>query len=205
VTDLFKERAETYDSRDIAKELSTGIGATLLKEIPFHDGMEVMDFGAGTGLICSHVAPLVKKITAVDISESMLDKLMSKQELQGKVETVCQDIMETPLDEKFDLIMSAFALHHVEDTDRLIQSLANHLKPGASIALADLDTEDGSFHPEELKGVFHLGFNRDTLKVILEQQEFKNIDFKTAFSINRDGKDYSVFLVVATKDSGDGD
>ncbi len=117
----------------IAKELSTGIGATLLKEIPFHDRMEVMDFGAGTGLICSHVAPLVKKITAVEISESMLDKLMSKQEIQGKVKTVCQNIMETPLDEKFDLIMSAFALHHVKDTDRLIQSLANHLKPGASI------------------------------------------------------------------------
>ena len=96
MTDLFKERAETYNSRDIAKELSTGIGATLLKEIPFHDRMEVMDFGAGTGLICSHVAPLVKKITAVDIFESMLDKLMSKQELQGKVQIFLMKLYSKP-------------------------------------------------------------------------------------------------------------
>jgi len=40
-----------------------------------------MDFGAGTGLITSQVAPLVKKIVAVDISETMLNKLFTKPEL----------------------------------------------------------------------------------------------------------------------------
>lgn len=77
MTDLFKEKADTYDSEDWDKKLSA-IGKMILSEIPFHDQMHVMDFGAGTGLFCSQVAPMVQKITAVDISEAMLEKLNAK-------------------------------------------------------------------------------------------------------------------------------
>ncbi len=50
MTDLFSERAEDYDAENIAMELSSAIGSTILKQIPFHEDMDVMDFGAGTGL-----------------------------------------------------------------------------------------------------------------------------------------------------------
>ena len=199
MTDLFKERAEGYDSKDLAKELSSAIGATLLSKIPFHEQMHVMDFGAGTGLLCSQVAPVVQKITAVDISESMLEELMAKPDLHSNVNTVCQDILSNPIDVKFDLIMSALAMHHVEDINKLIQSLAGNLKPGSKIALADLDKEDGSFHPEDIKGVFHLGFDREELKAMLELHSFKNIDFTTAHTFKRDDKKYSIFLLTASK------
>ncbi|MEZ7974877.1 MAG: class I SAM-dependent methyltransferase [SAR324 cluster bacterium] len=61
--------------------LSSDIGSAILEHVSLHDQMRVMDFGAGTGLITSQVAPLVKKIVAVDISETMLNKLFSKPEL----------------------------------------------------------------------------------------------------------------------------
>lgn len=199
MTDLFKEKAESYDSEDWSKELSSAIGAAILSKIPFHDQMHVMDFGAGTGLICSHVAPMVQKITAVDISEAMLEKLRAKPELKTKVKTICQDIMNDPIDEKFDLIMSAFALHHVEDTSKLIQSFAGHLETGSRIALVDIDKEDGSFHAEDNLGVFHCGFDRDTLKATLKMHSFEDIDFMTAHHFKLNGNDYSAFLVVALK------
>jgi 2-polyprenyl-3-methyl-5-hydroxy-6-metoxy-1,4-benzoquinol methylase len=60
---------------------------------------------------------------------------------------------------QFDLIMSAMALHHVKDTSTLINSFYEHLKPGAKAALADLDKEDGSFHPKEVKTYFTLVLN----------------------------------------------
>ena len=81
-------------------------------------------------MISSQVAPLVKKIVVVDISEAMLNKLVSKPELQGKVEIVCQDIIDKPIAEKFDLIMSAMAMHHVKDTSKLIQRFSEYLSPG---------------------------------------------------------------------------
>ena len=171
MTDLYKEKAENYDSEDWDNELSA-IGKMILLEIPFHDQMHVMDFGAGTGLLCSQVAPMVQKITAVDISEAMLEKLNAKSELKTKVKTVCQDILTTPIDGKFDLIMSAFAMHHVEDTNTLIRTFADHLSAGSRIALVDVDGEDGSFHSEDNLGVFHCGFDRDNLRAMLKTHAF---------------------------------
>lgn len=158
-----------------------------------------MDFGAGTGLICAHVAPRVEKIYAVDISESMLERLAAKPELQGKVEPICQNILETPLDEKVDLIMSAMAMHHVEDTEQLLRVFADHLEPGGMLALADLDKEDGSFHPADTEGVFHQGFDRVAIQALLEKQGLDAIEFSTAVEVTREGKSYPIFLVTATR------
>jgi len=199
MSDLFTEKAQTWDADDMVVKLSSAIGSSLLKNVTFDSQMDVMDFGAGTGLISSHVAPLVNKIVAVDVSSAMLDKLTSKPEFDGKVEAVCQDITSTPLDAKFDLIMSAMAMHHVQDTENLIHIFANHLKPGAMVALADLDKEDGSFHPQDTDGVFHFGFERESLKAMLETHGFVDVNFYTAHTINKDDTSYPVFLVVATK------
>jgi len=197
--DLFKEKAEDYDSDDWNQIISSAISATILSKIVFHDRMHVMDFGAGTGLISSQVAPMVQKITAVDISESMLEKLMAKPGLKGKVKVICQDIMTAPIDEKFDLIMSGFAMHHVQDTSKLIQCFADHLETGSRVALIDLDTEDGSFHAEDNQGVYHCGFERDDLKAILEKHSFENIDFAATYHFIWEEKEYSAFLLTASK------
>ena len=199
MTDLFNEKAKDWDANKMRKMLSSAIGSSILEHVSLHDQMRVMDFGAGTGLISSQVAPLVKKIVAVDISEAMLNKLVSKPELHGKVEIVCQDIIDKPIAEKFDLIMSAMAMHHVKDTPRLIQRFSEHLSPGAFIALADLDKEDGSFHPEDTEGIFHLGFKRNELQIILEKYGFGGIRFLTAHTVNKEDKKYPIFLVTATK------
>ena len=199
MTDLFNEKAQDWDADDMKQRLSAAIGASIIKHVPLKQDMYVMDFGAGTGLVSSHVAPLVNKIVAVDISQSMLDRLVAKPELQGKVEACCQDIMDQPLDTRFDLIISAMALHHVDDTQKILTRFAEHLKPGAQLALADLDKEDGSFHPEGTEGVFHTGFEREALQALLEKSGFHDVRFYTAHTISNEKQDYPVFLVVATK------
>jgi len=199
MSDLFDEKAKDFDTNDMIKKLSSAIGFSMLEKIPLHGKMDVMDFGAGTGLISSHIAPLVNKIIAVDISQAMLEKLIAKPELHGKVEAVCQDIINNPIDADFDLIMSAMALHHIADTNEIIGIFSKYLKSGGIVALADLDKEDGSFHPENTEGVFHSGFERDELQTILESNEFEKIQFSTAHTINGETKDYPVFLVTATK------
>ena len=107
--------------------------------------------------------------------------------------------MKNPIDEKFDLIMSAFAMHHVEDTSGLIGSFAEHLETGSMIALIDVDQEDGSFHAEDNLGVFHYGFERDALKALLESHSFKSVDFVTTHHFEWNSKKYSAFLVCALK------
>lgn len=199
MTDLFEAKAQDWDANDRRTRLACAIGASILGHVQLHERMNVLDFGAGTGLISAQIAPLVNRIVAVDTSQAMLDKLESKPELQGKVETVCRDILEEPLDARFDLIASAMALHHVEDTARLLERFNEQLNDSGMIALADLDKEDGSFHPPDTQGVFHFGFERDGLRTKLESHGFDQVEFFTAHIIKGEEKDYPVFLVTARK------
>jgi cyclopropane fatty-acyl-phospholipid synthase-like methyltransferase len=199
MADLFKDKSKDWDANERVTLLSQAVGSSIVEHVPLNDTMTVMDFGAGTGLISSHVAPWVKKIIAVDVSESMLNNLAAKPELKEKVRIACQDIRTTPINEKFDLIMSAMALHHVDDTPGLIGTFSQHLKPGALIALADLDSESGSFHPPGTEGVFHCGFDRKELQAILEHAGFTDVHFRTAYTVHREENNFTVFLVTARK------
>ena len=197
--DLFEEKASDWDANEMRSQLSSAIGTAILEYVPLHEKMTVMDFGAGTGLLTSYIAPRVQAIAAVDVSAAMLDKLVAKPEFRGKVTAIRQDITKLPLESQYDLIVSAMAMHHVEDTAKLLTAFSKHLKPGGRIALADLDQEDGTFHELGTEGVYHYGFARDDLEQIIEESGFSDVYFHTAHTVEQHGKSFSIFLVVATK------
>ena len=199
MADNFTDRAKDWDAREMVRNLSIGIGSAILKNVELNNQMAVMDFGAGTGLIAAQVSPLVQKVTAVDTSEAMLEKLLAKEELAEQIDTLCQDIIHNPISTRYDLIMSAMAMHHVEDTNLMVQRFAEHLQPNGRVALADLDKEDGTFHPATAEDVFHAGFDREQFTATLEFHGFTNIRFHDALTVERGGKSYPVFLVIATK------
>jgi predicted TPR repeat methyltransferase len=199
MADLFEEKAKDWDANERRSSLARAIGNTILERVDLNEQMTVMDFGAGTGLVSSAIAPGVKRILAVDTSQAMLEKLAAKPELQGKVDIFCRDITESPLQNSVDLIVSAMTLHHVKDIPVLFQIFAQHLNRGGIVALADLDKEDGSFHPEGTEGVFHCGFDREELRRMMQNNGFEKVEFVTAHTINGDRGDFPVFLVTARK------
>ncbi|MCB9592403.1 MAG: class I SAM-dependent methyltransferase [Sandaracinaceae bacterium] len=199
MTDLFHDKAADWDERPIPQQISEGVTRALLEAVRFEPGMTVMDFGAGTGLLASKIAPRVERLLAVDISEAMLEQLAKKPELAGKVDIHCRDILETPLEETVDLVVSAMAMHHVEDTRALFAAFHAHLVPGGHLALADLDTEPGTFHPPGTEGVFHDGFDRDATRGLLEEAGFTDVAFVTACEVDREERRYPIFLVTATR------
>ena len=130
MADLFEDKAEGWDERPVPQQISQGVFAAIEANVPLSPDLAVLDFGAGTGLIAGKLAPHVERILAVDVSEAMLAQLAAKPELEGKAEVVCRDILEEPLDEKVDLVVSAMAMHHVEDTRALLSTLHAHLEDG---------------------------------------------------------------------------
>jgi 2-polyprenyl-3-methyl-5-hydroxy-6-metoxy-1,4-benzoquinol methylase len=199
VTDLFSDKAQDWDKREMVVALSKALGHAITTHVPLRSSMKVLDFGAGTGLLTASLVPHVAHVLAVDISPSMLEALAAKPELQGKVKVVCQDIIEAPLPQKFDLLVSAMAMHHVRDTDAMVKTFAEHVAPGGLVALADLDSEDGTFHPPDMEGVYHAGFDRRALQGTLEAHGFTDVVFHTAHEVVSPTRRYPVFLVVATK------
>jgi SAM-dependent methyltransferase len=199
MTDLFRDKAAEWDTRPVPAQISEGVFAALRAQVPLDPDLTVMDFGAGTGLVAGKLAPHVKAIVAVDVSPSMLAQLADKPELAGKVEIVCQDLLRQPLERTVDLVVSAMAMHHVEDTRGLLRALHAHLAPGGRVALADLDLEDGSFHPPGTEGVFHAGFDREALDALLREAGFSDVRFTTACEVTKQDRRYPIFLATASR------
>jgi len=199
MSDPFQARAGEWDASERRNRLAAAIGDAISARVALHRRLRVLDFGAGTGLLSGRIAPRVERVVAVDTSPAMLEQLRAKPELRGKVEIRCRDIVAEPLDDRFGLIVSAMALHHVADTPALLREFRRLLEDGGGIALADLDREDGSFHPPNTEGVFHQGFDRGELRALLENQGFADIEFTDAYRLQKNGGDYPVFLVTATR------
>lgn len=198
-TDLFAHKASDWETQPTPVQISAGVSTAMKAHVALSPDLTVMDFGAGTGLIAGQLAPHVAKVIAVDISQAMLSQLAKKPELAGKVEIVCQDLLITPLGRKVDLVVSAMAMHHVEDTRALLKTLHAHLVPGGRIALADLDTEKGDFHPPETEGVFHAGFDRARLMALAREAGFIDATCRTACEVTKEGRRYPIFLLTASR------
>ena len=156
--DLFAHKSKSWDMNSKRVQNAKGIAELIVKNIKLTKHMEIMDFGAGTGLLSYFVAPYVKKITAVDNSPSMLLEFKNKcSEFVCETEVIEKDMSKESLDRKFDGIISSMTIHHLDDTIALFQKFYAMLHDGGFIAIADLDSEDGSFHSDNT-GVHHHGF-----------------------------------------------
>ncbi len=98
----------------------------------------------------------------------------------------------------FNLITSAMTLHHIPELVPLLTSLRGLLHPGGWIALADLETEDGSFHGDQA-GIFHLGFSRKELETLLTRAGFRSISVQNVTTVHKNEQLYPILLAVATR------
>jgi len=197
--DLFKDKSKSWDMNSKRVGNARAIAETIEKNIELKPTMKLMDFGAGTGLLSYFIAPFVEKIVMVDNSPSMLEKFKEKaSEFESETEIREVDLSRTTLDEKFDGIISSMTIHHIEDQKALFTKFYNMLEEGGFIAIADLDSEDGSFHSDNT-GVFHFGFDREILEHIAKEIGFKNINFELASTINKAHCKFTVFLMIAKR------
>lgn len=197
--DFFAEKASDYDNEKSRTQNVSTIAQTILNEVCFSKEMSIMDFGSGTGLLLSEIAAYVGEITAVDISSSMIAVLKSKKEqIKCSLEIVQMDLTKETLNRKFHAIISSMTIHHIEDTLALFKKFHSLLEDGGILAIADLDTEDGSFHTEDT-GVFHFGFDRNEFVQMVKNAGFRDIKIQNASTIVKPTNNYSVFLITAKK------
>ncbi|MCF6243740.1 MAG: class I SAM-dependent methyltransferase [Sulfurovum sp.] len=200
--DLFFHKSKSWDMNSKRVKNARSIAELIVKNIKLKSTMEIMDFGAGTGLLSFFVAQKVGKIIAVDNSPSMLEEFKKKSpEFDCKTEIIEKDLSIESLDSKFDGIISSMTIHHLEDTAALFSKFYTMLNDGGFIAIADLDSEDGSFHSDNT-GVFHYGFDRKELEKVALEAGFRNIKFETASKIEKPHQTFTVFLMTAEKKIG---
>src|SRR6266576_1438068 len=144
----FDERAREWDTPE---RISRAARVAAAIEDAVHIGPEerLVDVGAGTGLLGLALVDDVREVVLLDPSAGMIEVATEKLAASGlrSVSAVRHDLLvDPPPADPFDVAVSLLVLHHLEDTAAALAAIRELLVPGGRIALADLDTEDGSFH-----------------------------------------------------------
>jgi len=200
----FDGKAREWDANPIHTERSEAIAAALQARVSLTPAMRVLEFGAGTGLLSFLIHENVGDITLIDTSAGMVKVMQEKIRDRGlhNMHALQLDLDTDPFSGQFDLICSQMVFHHVDNVDTILHKLSRLLKPGGTIAIADLYAEDGSFHGEGFTG--HMGFDPETLAGQIRAAGFTGVTHAHCYTVKRttaDGKtrDFPVFLMTAAK------
>lgn len=141
----FESEAQVFDEVILKlipyyKEMVTA----LVSVIPFDgtDTIKVLDLGCGTGTISNEIKQKFPNaiFTIVDISGNMIT--IAKDKI-GNADTKCHnvDFYKYTIDEKFDVVTSSLALHHLinhEDKKQFYKKIFNSLNNGGVFFNADV-------------------------------------------------------------------
>ena len=199
----FDAAAATWDDNPGRVALMGKVADALMDRVAIDSETAVLDYGAGTGLVTLALAAQAGSVCAADGSAGMLAKLREKAEATGlgHVTTLLLDLEnQPPPSRRFDLIVSTMTLHHIAGAKGVIKKLAGLLNDGGSLAIADLDIDNGEFHTDPT-GVHHNGFEREQIKSYFRDAGLIDITDSTAHAFTREvtGKGmrpFSIFLVT---------
>ena len=195
----FDKKAWNWDNEPIHIERSEAIAKCLLEMVPVNQNMKALEYGAGTGLLSFLLSDKFSEITLMDNSEEMVKVMQEKiaASMLKNLKPLLFDLEHTNYNNsKFDCIFSQMVLHHLPNTESFFRRCNQMLNKDGYFIIADLFTEDGSFHGPNAN--VHFGFNPDDIANTLKSIGFKDIKHKTCFVIKRqNGREYPVFLLVA--------
>ena len=202
----FDLAALTWDEKPQRVKLNRDIFNAIVQMVNLVEGMTVLDFGCGTGLLSLQMLERTGNVTCADSSAGMLEVLESKVKNAGidGIKTIhLQSGLAEDLAGSFDLITSAMTFHHVKDVQPLIKKLAGHLEPGGTLCVADLDPDEGKFH-EDNTGVHHYGFTREKMMGYFCDAGLVDVKSMTAAAVDKKNPagetvSFTVFLVTGSK------
>lgn len=162
-----------------------------LVEVVDLEGLRILDFGCGTGLLSEKMSPLATQIVALDPSSGMVSVLRDKNigNVVPLVAALSDDTIESEavLHDKFDLIVASSVcafLPDYRDTLRLMQSL---LVPGGVFVQWDwLAAEEGGF-----------GFTEGHVSSALTDAGFAQVQLRQPFSLESEKGTMSVLQAIA--------
>lgn len=144
---LFESEAKKFDNViPLLIPYYSEIYDILLDSIPFYKDSQakILDIGCGTGTFAKTIKNKFPnaKITCLDFAKNMIDVAKEKLDIYGKdITYLVGDFNELNITDEYDVIVSSFALHHIqsdEEKKRLYNNIYRALKHKGVFFTADV-------------------------------------------------------------------
>lgn len=195
----FDERAATWDDDPQKVERARIAAESVRSLVDLRPDMRVLEYGAGTGLLSQQLVSEIGPLTLADPSEGMRAVLAQKVDGGVLPDAVVSDLdlsAGVP-DDRYDLVMSLMALHHIPDLEPVLAGFAEILDDGGTLCAIDLEQEDGSFHKPGFDG--HNGFDHDELSQLFADAGFGPTTFEHCFDLDKNDRTYGLFAAVTRR------
>ncbi|MGF7119492.1 class I SAM-dependent methyltransferase [Methanobacterium oryzae] len=117
----------------------------LISSIPFNreDSIKVLDLGCGTGTISKNLKEKFPnaKVSCLDLAENMIEMAKIKLNKYNDIHYITGDFYHFKFSEKYDVIISSLALHHLvtdEDKKEFFAKIYEALNPDGAFFNADV-------------------------------------------------------------------
>jgi ubiquinone/menaquinone biosynthesis C-methylase UbiE len=132
----FDHLAEHFDR--FAELVGGPLDDYLTSVLPLNGGERAVDLGCGTGRHAFLLAGRYGEVVAVDLSTGMLEFARQRRG-SGAVTYQHRDLrnMRANTDGTFDLVLSAYALHHINNLEATLFGIRELAAPGGRIVLID--------------------------------------------------------------------
>lgn len=137
---MWNARTDTWHDHVTSSPAFEKVRAAVLTAAGPAPDDHVVDLGAGSGFLALALAPEVRDIVAVDISDEMLERLRNSDPPEN-VRTRRADLASVDFPAaSLDLVVSSYALHHLVDADKaaLVARARTWLRPGGRMVVADM-------------------------------------------------------------------
>ncbi|HEY7934631.1 MAG TPA: class I SAM-dependent methyltransferase [Solirubrobacteraceae bacterium] len=140
----------------------------------------VLDLGAGTGLLSERIARVhpEAELVLLDGSREMLGVALTRLG-RGAIEIHRQDLREQLPAGPFDAIVSALAIHHLEDQDKqdLLARVHSRLRPGGVF----VNAEQVAVAAAWIDRALHVDWRAQCLELGASEQELANAEERMSF------------------------
>ena len=139
---VYSNYAGVYDK--VFGRVFQGSREAVVRNLKVEPGERVLEVGVGTGL-CLPLYPVNCDITAIDVSEAMLEKAAArvKEHALTNVTLMRMDAGEMDFpDSCFDTVIAAYVVTAVPDYRKLMKEMVRVSRPGGRLILLNHFTQD---------------------------------------------------------------
>jgi ubiquinone/menaquinone biosynthesis C-methylase UbiE len=137
--EVFDNLAPHYDKIPIIARWVQSVQKKVVRSLKLKPSTTVLDVGCGTGHLLIQLAPHIKKVVGIDLSQKMLDHAKEKTARFNNVELVKGSVTSLPFERNsFDYVIATEMFHHVEKPIAALKEMKRVVKHNGFVIVADI-------------------------------------------------------------------